>query len=264
MVPAGRPPWFLAQTWSRLLFAHWPVDAADLARRLPRGVEPDVHEGHAWLAIVAFKMLRSRPWLPPRRPVLPPIPELNVRTYVCVDGVPGVWFLSLDASSPFFVSAGRALYGLPYRLARMTTLTDGERVHYLSTRRDACFAASYEPAGPAECAEPGSLEHFLVERYRLFSLRRGRLVTAVVGHEPWPLRPATARIEVNQMALPGLPFSGAPLLHYCDSVDARISMPQPLSRLKSGVWSLPPAFATTSSARRSRPTAQPHGSPTTP
>src|SRR5215203_2724293 len=112
MVPVR---WLLAQTWSRLLFAHWPVDPDTVARQLPPGVEPDVRDGRAWLAIVAFRMLESRPLLPPRRPVLPPIPELNVRTYVRVDGVPGVWFLSLDASSPFFVRAGRALYGLPYR-----------------------------------------------------------------------------------------------------------------------------------------------------
>jgi uncharacterized protein len=229
MLPT-QPPWLLSQTWSRLLFAHWPVDPAELEPHLPRGVEPDTHEGRAWIAIVAFRMLGSRPLLPPRRPVLPPIPELNVRTYVHVGGVPGVWFLSLDASSPFFVRAGRAMYGLPYRVARMTTITSGGRVHYLSTRRTACFAASYEPCGPATPAEPGSLEHFLVERYRLFSERRGRLVTAVVTHEPWPLQPAAARIDVNRMAPPGLKLRGEPLLHFAESVEARISVPRPVRR----------------------------------
>src|SRR5512133_280488 len=114
MVPVR--PWLLAQRWERLLFAHWPVAPAKLARYLPSGGEPDVDEGRAWLAIVAFRMLGTRPLIPPRRPTLPPIPELNVRTYVRVGGEPSVWFLSLDASSAFFVSAGRALYGLPYRL----------------------------------------------------------------------------------------------------------------------------------------------------
>jgi uncharacterized protein len=246
--------WLLAQTWSRLLFAHWPVDSDALARHLPSEVEPDLHEDQAWLAIVAFRMLESRPLLPPRRPVLPPIPELNVRTYVRVDGVPGVWFLSLDASSPFFVNAGRALYGLPYRLARMTTVTSGERVHYLSTRSDACFAASYEPCGAAARAEAGTLEHFLVERYRLFAQRRGRLITAVVEHEPWPLQPAVARIEVNEMAPRGLKFRGEPLLHFVRSVDARISVPEGLSQLESGEWWPQPGSARLSSVRRSRRT----------
>jgi uncharacterized protein len=231
MVPAR---WLIAQTWSRLLFAHWPVDPEALARHLPSGVEPDVHDDRAWLAIVAFRMLRSRPLLPPLRPVLPAIPELNVRTYVRVGGVPGVWFLSLDASSPFFVNAGRALYGLPYRLARMTTISEGARTHYMSARRDACFAATYEPCGRVSHAEAGSREHFLVERYRLFSMRRGQLVTAVVTHEPWPLQQAVARLHVNRMVPHGLELRGGLLLHFVEAVDARISVPQAVS--PASVW----------------------------
>ena len=246
----ARPPWLLAQRWSDLLFAHWPVDAEALARKLPSGVEPDLHEGRAWIAIVAFRMVGTRPSAGPSRPTLGPIPELNVRTYVRVRGVPGVWFLSLDASSPFFVTAGWALYGLPYHVAHMTTLVEGDRVHYLSSRRGAAFAASYEPCGSPAHAEPGSLEHFLVERYRLFSLWRGRLITALVAHERWPLQPASARIEVNTMAPAGLPFCGSPILHFSASVDARISVPQPLAALQSGEWR---DYATPLPPRRSRP-----------
>jgi uncharacterized protein len=252
MVPIGALPWLLAQTWSELLFAHWPVDAAELDRCLPPGVEPDVYEDRAWLAIVAFQMLDTRPAIGPSRLTLSPIPELNVRTYVRVGGVPGVWFLSLDASSPFFVSAGRALYGLPYRLARMATVVERRRVHYFSSRREACFVASYEPCGPAAHARAGSLEHFLVERYRLFSQRRGRLITAVVSHGPWPLQPAAARIDVNGMAPPGLEFQGEPLLHFTDSVDARISVPQPLAQLESDEWWPRQGYASQSSGKRSR------------
>jgi uncharacterized protein YqjF (DUF2071 family) len=244
-----KPAWLLAQRWSDLLFAHWAVDADGLAGLLPSGVEPDLHDGDAWAGIVAFRMVGTRPSAGPQSLTLRPIPELNVRTYVRVGGVPGVWFLSLDASSPFFVTAGRALYGLPYRLARMTTLVEGERVHYLSSRSGASFAASYEPCGAAARAEPGSLEHFLVERYRLFSLWHGRLITAVVAHERWPLQPANARIDVNRMAPTGLPFRGRPIFHFSASVDARISVPQPLSALQSSAWR---DYATPLPPKRSR------------
>lgn len=218
--------WLIRQSWEHLLFAHWPVGAKAVRRLLPPSVEPDVRDGAAWLAIVAFVMVGTRPGAPPYRPALPPIPELNVRTYVRVDGVPGVWFLSLDASSPLFVTIGRALYGLRYRLARMTTVVNGASVHYLAAGDDVAFAASYEPSGPAALARPGSLEHFLVERYRLFAERRGRLVTAVVEHEPWPLQQATARIELNQMAPAGVAFRGEPVLHYARAVEAVISAPE--------------------------------------
>jgi uncharacterized protein len=219
------PPWLVAQRWERLLFAHWPVDPDELQAVLPPRVKPDVRDGTAWLAIVAFVMVGTRAAGPPWWPVLAPIPELNVRTYVRVEGLPAVWFLSLDASSTFFATIGRALYGMRYHVAEMRATEVGGRMQYRSVRRDAAFAATYAPAGPAACAEPGSLEHFLVERYRLFSERRGRLITAVVAHEPWPLQPAHARIDVNEMAPPGLEFRGEPIVHFCRSVTAVISAP---------------------------------------
>ena len=258
MVPVHRPPWLISQTWSDLLFAHWPVAPERVARTLPAGVEPDLFGDRAWVGIVAFRMLGSRAAAGPPRPTLPPIPELNVRTYARVGGVPGVWFISLDASSSFFAAAGRALYGLPYRVARMTTVKHGDRRHYLSSRRTAAFAASYEPCGPIRRADDGSLEHFLVERYRLFSQRRGRLVTAVVAHEPWPLQPAAGRIDVNEMAPPGLLFRGEPLLHFVESVDARISAPQlvvgPRPRGRAPAAALQPQWV---GSRRALPAALP-------
>jgi uncharacterized protein len=220
--------WLVSQRWENLLFAHWPVDGIALERLLPPRVEPDMRDGQAWLAIVAFLMVGTRPYGAPRAFVLPPIPELNVRTYVRVDDVPGVWFLSLDASSPFFATMGRTLYGLRYRVSRMVAVPDGDGVHYLSTRGDAAFAAKYAPTGPPAPAEAGALEHFLVERYRLFAERRGRLITAHVTHRPWPLQPAEARIELNRMAPAGVSFTGEPLLHFSRSVDALISAPEPV------------------------------------
>ena len=224
--------WLLAQRWENLLFGHWRAEPHAVGRLLPAQVEPDVYDGSAWVAIVAFVMADSRAAAGLRWSGLPPIPELNVRTYVRVDDVPGVWFLSLDTSSRLFVTIGRALYGLRYRLAHMTAVADGDRVHYLSEHAAARFSAAYEPRGACEPARPGSLEHFLVERYCLFAKRRGRLVTAEVAHEPWALQRAAARIDLNRMAPPGLAFDGPPLLHFSRSTDALISFPQPLGRLR--------------------------------
>jgi uncharacterized protein len=224
-VSARRPPWLLAQRWEHLLFAHWPVEPRDVRRHLPSAVDPDVRDGASWIAIVAFLMVGTRTHTGPRWRGLPPIPELNVRTYVRAGGVPGVWFLTLNTSSPLFVTIGRALYGLRYRLARMAAVADGDAVHYLSSAGEAAFCSMFAPAGPPARALPGSLEAFLVERYRLFAERRGRLITAQVAHEPWPLQPAQADIRLNRMAPRGLAFSGEPLLHFCRSVDALISAP---------------------------------------
>jgi uncharacterized protein YqjF (DUF2071 family) len=220
--------WLVSQRWDNLLFAHWAVDPDAVARHFPGGVEPDTRDGVAWVAIVAFVMVGTRLPEAPTWAGLAPIPELNVRTYVRVGGEPAVWFLSLDASSRLFATVGHHLYGLRYRVARMAVEADGSRVHYLSARPGAAFAATYAPSGPPVRATAGSLEHFLVERYRLFAERRGRLVTATVVHEPWPLQPATARIELNRMAPPGIELEGEPLLHFVRSVHALISAPEPV------------------------------------
>ena len=214
-----------------MLFAHWAVEPHALRPLLPRHVEPDVRDGRAWIGVVAFRMTETRAGglLPARG--LGPIPELNVRTYVRVGGEPGVWFLSLDTSSPLFVTIGRAVYGLSYRHARMVVTRHGSRIHYASARGPAAFAASYEPA-PARGARArsGSLEHWLLERYRLFSLRGGRLVTAEVSHPRWTLQPVDARIELNTLEPRGIRFHGDPLLHFSPGVDALISAPVPVAR----------------------------------
>jgi uncharacterized protein len=202
-------------------------------RLLPPGVEPDLHEGSAWVSVVAFVMLGTRLCAGPKRPTLPPIPELNVRTYVRVDDVPGIWFLTLDTSSRPFIAVGRALYGLAYRRSHMRVADEDSLISYVSAAPDASFSAAYRPAGPASLAAPGSLDHFLAERYRLFARRRGHLVTAEVVHEPWLLQPAEARIPVNRMAPPGLSFEGEPLVRFACGVDALIGRPEPV-RHRSG------------------------------
>jgi uncharacterized protein len=223
--------WLLSQRWDDMLFAHWPVAPHALRPLLPAQVEPDVRHGEAWIGVVAFRMTETRAAgvLPPRG--LGPIPELNVRTYVRVGGAPGVWFVSLDTSSPLFVAIGRTLYGLTYHLARMVVRRDGTRVHYASARGPAAFAATYSPAAAhGSPAEPGSLEHWLLERYRLFALRAGRLVTADVAHTPWTLQPADVRIGLNTLEPRGIRFEGEPLLHVSPGVDALISPPSPVMR----------------------------------
>ena len=129
--------WLIAQRWEQLLFAHWPAEPEAVRRLLPPAVEPDVHDGAAWVAIVAFVMAGTRPVIGPGWRGLAAIPELNVRTYVRVGGVPGVWFLTLDTNSPLFVTMGRALFGLRYRLARMAAVADGDSIHYVSSAGNA-------------------------------------------------------------------------------------------------------------------------------
>jgi uncharacterized protein YqjF (DUF2071 family) len=169
----------------------------------------------------------------PAIPRLSRFPELNVRTYVRHRGVPGVWFLSLDAASRPTVEGARRVFHLPYFHARMRSTRDGAMVDYVSSRvdrrgRPAGFAARYGPTGPPEVAAPGTLEAWLTDRPRLFAVdRRGAIRRTEVDHAPWPLRPAEADLRRNTMAaalglaLPG----GEPHLRFVDRLDVHATLP---------------------------------------
>ena len=225
----------MAQVWHDLLFAHWPVDAELLRPRLPPGVELDLFDGQAWLGVVPFRMsrIRARGLLP--LPGLSASPEVNVRTYAAAGGRPGVFFLSLDAARRLFVAGARRFFHLPYWRANMTCRREADRLSYSSIRvagrraAAAEFRAAYGPTGPVHPARAGRLDHWLTERYCLYTAdRAGRPLRVDILHDPWPLQPAWARIEANTMAEAagvGLPMA-QPLLHFSRRVDVVVWPPR--------------------------------------
>ena len=228
---ADRGPFLARQGWRDLLFAHWPVAQHLVRDRLPPGLELDTYHDMAWVGVVPFRLVGLRPrWLP-GMPGATDFLELNVRTYVRVDGSPGVHFFSLDASSPLAVAGARALFGLPYHRAEMRFERDGEWVRYFSHRKDsaAVFEARYRGLGFEATAAPGSLEEFLVERYRLFSVQGEEVRKVEIDHPPWHLRQAEAEIHVNTMALAaGIPLPDQePMVHFVDRQDVLTGPPVP-------------------------------------
>jgi uncharacterized protein len=193
---------------------------------LPEPLPLDLHEGEAWLGITPFRITGFRLHGLPPLPLLSSFPEVNVRTYVTYEGKPGIWFFSLDADSPWAVEAARLVYRLPYHRASITVARRGDWIDYLSSRNGASLDLSFRSAGPVNPPEPGSLEHFLTERYCLYTEHRGRLHSADIHHLPWPLQQAGAEIRENTMSPAAL--EGDPLLHFSERQDVVI---WPLERL---------------------------------
>ena len=210
----------MTQSWHDLLFAHWPIDPGVLARKLPPELPLDLFDDRAWIGVIPFHMTNVAPRGVPPLPGLSAFPELNVRTYVTLNGKPGVYFFSLDAASTLAVVGARAMFNLPYYRAEMAVNIGTKRVTYRSVRRSATtaqFAGTYEPVGVVSPAVPGTLEYFLTERYCLYTTTRaGEPRRLDIHHKPWPLQAADAQIAVNTMAaaagitLPAV----APLLHF--------------------------------------------------
>ena len=219
--PLPDEPWVMFQTWRDLLFAHWPVAPKALRRVVPEPIPIDMFDGTAWLGIVPFEVTGLRTRGTPPLPWVSHFPELNVRTYTTLGGKPGIWFFTLDAARVLAVVGARATYRLPYHHARMRIERSGGGIRYRSARPRAQLQVEYEPAGPAHAPAAGTLEHFLTERYCLYTLAGARVRRAEIHHSPWPLQPATARIETNTMAPVTLP-EHAPLLHFARRQDVLI------------------------------------------
>jgi len=245
--PQGLP--LMHQNWGKLLFMHWPIDAEILRPLIPSQLAIDIFDGSAWIGEIPFTMWGIR------GSFLPPIPgtsafhELNVRTYVHLNGVPGVWFFSLDAANGLAVWGARTFYHLPYFKANMSLRQEGNTIEYSSRRRDALSFGEFFSAEAAEVpgaanaerfrnypraelnaswtigeplpqSTPGSIEFFLTERYCLYSLHRDRLYRSRIFHEPWPLRSATLNARQSTMieSLGIAEPQEEPLLHYAEAI----------------------------------------------
>ncbi len=106
-----------------------------------------------------------RPAFVPPVPFLSESHELNVRTYVHLDGVPGIWFFSLDASNPVAALGARLTFHLPYFSARMSLERRDRTLHFASRRSrlnavPAEFEAAWRVGNRLPQSGPGSLWFF--------------------------------------------------------------------------------------------------------
>jgi uncharacterized protein YqjF (DUF2071 family) len=223
----------MKQKWHELLFAHWPVSTKLLRPHIPAQLVIDTFDGEAWLAVVPFRMSGVRLRGTPTLPWLSAFPELNVRTYVNCGEKPGVWFFSLDAGNSLAVALARAWFHLPYFRARMRCEERRGWIEYTSQRAHSGAAAAmlvgrYRAVGPEFFSRPGTLEHFLTERYCLYALDgQGRLLRGEIHHPPWPLQRAEAGFERNTMAESlGINLESPALLHFSRRQDVVVWPPR--------------------------------------
>jgi uncharacterized protein YqjF (DUF2071 family) len=225
------------QLWRDLLFLHQPVAPDVLRARIPGGLELDVFDGLGWVTLIPFAIFASRPVGVPRVLGMNFL-EVNLRTYVRgPGGEPGIYFFSLEASSRVAVAGARLAYALPYFAATMRCRRDagGATIRYSSRRRrsGAALHVTWNVGAAVGRAPPGSLDHFLIERYVLFAHRARRLYRSQVRHTPYPLYGATvSQLSESLLAPAGLPpLSPRPaVMHHSPGVDVDLFWRRPVAR----------------------------------
>ncbi len=203
--PAPMGPWIMTQRWNDLLFLHYSLQPEIVRSLVPEVLTLDTYQQRAWVSVTPFWINHLRPPGVPSLPWFSHFSEINVRTYVTYQGKPGVYFFSLDASNLSAVWGARVFYRLPYWQASMKVQgKGGARIDYVSKRqhgpKPAELRCSYGPATPLLFhARPGSLEHFLTERYCLYAFARKRLYRGEIHHLPWELQEAAVALQQNTM-----------------------------------------------------------------
>lgn len=235
--------------WSDLLFLHWRVPVDLLRPLLPRELTIDTFDGSAWLGIVPFRMSGVRPWWSPPVWGVSSFPETNVRTYVHYQGAdPGVWFFSLDAANLLAVQLARWGWGLNYQWAKMQVRQQDSRIEYRSRRifGGAAFRATVEigepfpqglPYDQSRVAKPGTLEHFLIERYLLYAVRRKLIYRGQVHHRPYPLHDAQiGELDEQLLGTHGIDQVSPPChVMFSPQVNVEVFGLRPICRLERSV-----------------------------
>jgi uncharacterized protein YqjF (DUF2071 family) len=223
--PDARPVQF--QKWNKLLFLHWQVPLEQLRKLVPTELSIDLFDGAAYVGIVPFVMNDVRPrWWP--KALAFNFLETNVRTYVHFEGRPGVFFLSLDASSRLAVWAARNIWHLPYHFADMSFQQHDLEINYQSKRRakkTPRLQTRYRIGEQLGASPPDTLDFFLLERYLMFLGQPSGLQVGAVHHTPYIAHRVDVvdlhdgLVEAAGLTLPEqTPFC----THYVESVDAEI------------------------------------------
>ncbi len=228
--PELRGPALMSQQWRDLAFVHWAVDPERVAAFMPAGVRPDVLDGRTYVGLVPFRMVGAGLGRGPAVPFLGTFLETNVRLYsVDSTGRRGIVFLSLDCERLLVCAGARLSFGVPYRWARMSHVSDGDRHAYAShlLPRGGHVRVVVDAGAPREA---GELEHFLTARWGLHSRWLGGSWYVPNEHERWLLREARLLdLDARVLASVGLPelVSREPdHVAFSDGVTTRFGLPR--------------------------------------
>lgn len=220
----------MVQQWRDLAYIHWRYPAQEVQALLPAGVEVDTFDGSAWVGLIPFSMKNIGL---PRLPAVPyfgSFPEVNVRTYVRRNGIPGVWFFSLDVNRLIPAFVARATYLLPYCWGTASNLRTESTLETEVHRRWPSRASTSIRISLGEPIQhPDELSVFLSARWGLYSRGFGKGVRyAPVDHERWPLWSASlVSLDDSLVTAAGLSApTGEPHVMFSPGVSVRIGLPR--------------------------------------
>lgn len=170
--------WIWYQEWNNALFLHYEIDQKILQSIIPNHLELDTYKGAAWISAVAFKMESIKPR---KLPAISPISyflEINVRTYVIYNGMPGVYFLDIKANNKLSCFLAKHISGLPYEFSDI--------IYNSNKLKSKNLYAEFKVQSSIDTKS--ELDIWLTERYSLYNTNSSNdLFRYEIHHMPWEL-----------------------------------------------------------------------------
>ncbi|HWK22969.1 MAG TPA: DUF2071 domain-containing protein [Ureibacillus sp.] len=211
-------PWIMKQTWNDVLFAHYPIQRKVLEKLVPRELTLDTFNDTGWITIVPYLTSSMHLRGLPPVPGLATYPGFNIRTYVNVNGKPGVYFFKLIAANYIASYAAKCFFRLPYSYMKINYRRPNDVIVFESEKKSGIqLLCNYKSLSAAQPTEKGSMEEWLVERYCLYTVnKKGVIYRADILHEPWNLEKAEADFYENTLlsSLNIISETEKPILHY--------------------------------------------------
>jgi len=226
--PIPSQKWIMRQSWRNVLFLHWPVPVEKLRPLIPSSLQIDTFNGSAWLGIILFVLEGIFPLGISSVSLTPKFPETNVRTYVKYKDKPGIYFISIDVENWASLNIAKRWYRLPYNSAQIFFRKDGQTCYFQSIRKgnenpSISLKGKYGPISDVYYAKKGTLDHWLTERYCLYSSNNGvNIFCGEIHHQPWPLQKAEIDLVRNTLFNPfNFELSKVkPIAHFSTGVDS--------------------------------------------
>lgn len=217
--PLPDKPWKQYQQWHDNLFMHWKVPLSALTGFLPKNLTIDTFNEQAWVSMIAFTVKKLRPRFLPSLPPVSNFHEVNFRTYVIKDGVPGIYFLSIEAQKLLPALLARIFIGLPYIKSDISR--DPGTYHSRNRKRNLQMKASYTVGPPIDVRS--DLDYWLTERHSLYQQNGNKLHRLDIHHKPWPLQQLKISARITGYPLIGSPVAVTPdIVHYAQRIDVLV------------------------------------------
>lgn len=221
-------PWVMKQTWLDTLFIHYPVKKELLSKLVPSALSIDTYNNIGWISIVPYLTSSVRVRGLPTLPGINRFAGFNVRTYVSLNGKPGIFFFSLAAASWLNAIMAKVSFKLPYIHLDMNFNKKSNEIYFESesiTKNEEKMKWIYQPKSEQRLAVKGSLEEWLVERYCLYTVnQKGEPFRSDILHQSWLLNDVEVEFQHSSIftTLNIVPNSLEPIFQYSKKVSVQI------------------------------------------